>query len=218
MTAFIVIVLIALIAFFLLYRLENNRTKADDSISTPSVSTSINSSTKRSNGHFNADGTIDVEYMKSMVTRWANDYAKNYRVPSEGVIEHELYMFCGWIAWNYLLNNGYLSDDAFNKFMPFIHEKVNKVKVLSDEEFYAFYHARFEMYKYELNRLRTSDKPYIMETLYGALYKSLFLEEETYYDTSLYNEFGEVCEFMDNFIDFWNKVNKELLDNYKKRR
>ena len=57
-----------------------------------------------------------------------------------------------------------------------------------------------------------------METLYGALYKSLFLEEETYYDTSLYNEFGEVCEFMDNFIDFWNKVNKELLDNYKKRR
>jgi hypothetical protein len=102
--------------------------------------------------------------------------------------------------------------------MPFIHEKVNKAKVLSDEEFYAFYHARFEMYKYELNRLRTSDKPYIMETLYGALYKSLFLEEETYYDTSLYNEFGEVCEFMDNFIDFWNKVNKELLDNYKKRR
>ena len=47
MTAFIVIVLISLIAFFLLYRLENNRTKADDSISTPNVSTSINSSTKR---------------------------------------------------------------------------------------------------------------------------------------------------------------------------
>lgn len=76
MITFIIIVLTALTAFFLLYRYENNRTKADDSISTPNVSTSINSSTKRSNGHFNADGTIDVEYMKSMVTRWANDYAK----------------------------------------------------------------------------------------------------------------------------------------------
>lgn len=217
MTTLIIIILFALIAFFLLYIFESNRAKTD-SLSTPKVSTSIKSSTKRSNSHFSADGKIDVEYMKSMVTRWANDYANNYRVPSEGVIEHELYMFCGWIAWNYLLNNGYLSDDAFHKFMPFIHEKVNKAKVLSDEEFYAFCHARFEMYKYELNRLRTSDKPYIMETLYGALYKSLFLEEETYYDTSLYNEFGEVCEFMDNFIDFWNKVNKELLDNYKKRR
>lgn len=218
MTTLIIIILFALIAFFLLYRFESNRAKTDKSLSASKVSTSIKSSTKRSNSHFNADGYIDVEYMKSMVTRWANDYAKNYRVSGKGVIEHELYMFCGWIAWNYLLNNGYLSDDAFHKFMPFIHEKVNKVKVLSDEEFYTFYHGRFGMYKYELNRLRTSDKPYIMETLYGALYQSLFLEEETYYDTSLFNEFGEVCEFMDKFIDFWNKVNKELLDNYKKRR
>lgn len=218
MTAFIIIVLIALIAFFLLYKSNNNRTKKDESLSTPNDSTSTNSSPKRQNNHLNADGTIDVEYMKSMVTRWAEDYVKNYRVPGKGVIEHELYMFCGWIAWNYLLNNDYLPDDAFHKFMPFIHEKVNKAKVLTDEEFYAFYHTRFGMYKYELNRLRTSEKPYIMETLYGALYKSLFLEKDTYYDTSLFNEFGEVCKFMDNFIDFWNKVNKELLDNYKKKR
>ena len=57
-----------------------------------------------------------------------------------------------------------------------------------------------------------------MESLYGALYKYFFLEEDTYYDTSLYNEFSAVCEFMDKFIEFWNKVNKELLDNYKKKR
>ena len=39
MITFIIIVLTALTAFFLLYRYENNRTKADDSISTPNVST-----------------------------------------------------------------------------------------------------------------------------------------------------------------------------------
>ena len=218
MTVFSIIVLIALIAFFLLYKSGNNRTKTDELSSTSNVSTSTNSPPKRQNNHFNADGTIDVEYMKSMVTRWANDYVKNYRVSDKGVIEHELYMFCGWIAWNYLLNNDYLPDDAFHKFMPFIHEKVNKAEVLSDEEFYKVYHARFGMYKYELNLLRTSKKPFLMESLYGALYKYFFLEEDTYYDTSLYNEFSAVCEFMDKFIEFWNKVNKELLDNYKKKR
>ena len=218
MTTLFLIIFIAVIAFYLLYKYESNRSEIDESLSTPNVEPPIIHSTKLEDNRLNPDGKINVEYMKNMVTRWANDYLKNYRVSSKGVVEHELYMFCGWIAWNYLLNNGYLSDDAFNSFMPFIHNKVNKVKVLSDEEFYKFYHTRFGLYKYELNRLRTSEKPYIMESLYGALYKYLFLEEDTYYDTSLFNEFGEVCEFMDKFIEFWNKVNKELLDNYKTRR
>ena len=57
-----------------------------------------------------------------------------------------------------------------------------------------------------------------METLYGALYKSMFLEEDTYYDAALNDEIGEICEFMDKFIAFWNKVNKELLSNYKRKK
>lgn len=57
-----------------------------------------------------------------------------------------------------------------------------------------------------------------METLYGALYKSAFLDENPYFDCSMYNEFGEVCEFMDKFIEFWNKVNIELLSNYKQKK
>lgn len=56
-----------------------------------------------------------------------------------------------------------------------------------------------------------------METLYGALYKAVFLDEDPYFDSAMFNEFGEVCEFMDKFIEFWNKVNKELLTNYKRK-
>lgn len=74
------------------------------------------------------------------------------------------------------------------------------------------------MYKGELRRLRTSDRPYLMESLYGALYKSVSLDEDTYYDTALNDEIKEICEFMDNFIAFWNKVNKELLKNYKRKK
>ncbi len=46
----------------------------------------------------------------------------------------------------------------------------------------------------------------------------MFLEEDTYYDAALNDEIGEICEFMDKFIAFWNKVNKELLSNYKRKK
>ena len=127
-------------------------------------------------------------------------------------------MFCGWIVWDYMLNNNYLPEGAHETFLPFIHEKVNKIKKLSNDEFYSFYGRRFKMYKGELRRLRTSDRPYLMESLYGALYKSVSLDEDTYYDTALNDEIKEICEFMDNFIAFWNKVNKELLKNYKRKK
>lgn len=161
---------------------------------------------------------ISTLEMRSITERWASDYAKNYRVPGKKVMEHELYMFCGWIVWDYMLNNNYLPEGAHETFLPFIHEKVNKIKKLSNDEFYSFYGRRFKMYKGELRRLRTSDRPYLMESLYGALYKSVSLDEDTYYDTALNDEIKEICEFMDNFIAFWNKVNKELLKNYKRKK
>lgn len=161
---------------------------------------------------------ISTLEMRSITERWASDYAKNYRVPGKIVMEHELYMFCGWIVWDYMLNNNYLPEGAHETFLPFIHEKVNKIKKLSNDEFYSFYGRRFKMYKGELRRLRTSDRPYLMESLYGALYKSVSLDEDTYYDTALNDEIKEICEFMDNFIAFWNKVNKELLKNYKRKK
>ncbi len=161
---------------------------------------------------------ISIQEMRSMTERWVSYYANNYRVSGKVVMEHELYMFCGWIVWDYMLNNGYLSKNAHETFFPFIHEKVNKVKKLSNDEFYRFYGRRFKIYKSELRKLRLSDKPYLMETLYGALYKSAFLDENPYFDCSMYNEFGEVCEFMDKFIEFWNKVNIELLSNYKQKK
>ncbi len=161
---------------------------------------------------------VSIQEMRNMTERWASDYAKNYRVSGKGVMEHELYMFCGWIVWDYMLNNGYLPENAHKDFMPFIHEKVNKVKKLTDDEFYAFYGRRFKLYKGEMGRLRSSNKPYLMESLYGALYKAIFLDEDTYYDCSMFNEMGEICEFMDKFIEFWNKVNKELLSNYKRKK
>lgn len=166
---------------------------------------------------FSSKKVVTSETMKDLTTKWALDYSKNFRVKSQGVFEHEVYMFCGWIAWDYMLNNGYLPKDAESNFLGFIHEKVNKVRQISHEEFIHLFTCRMKMYKYELKRLRTSAQPYLMESLYGALYKTIFLEEETYYDCGLYDEFGEICEFMDNFINFWNKVNKELLSNYKKR-
>lgn len=161
---------------------------------------------------------ISVQEMKSITARWTSDYVKNYRVSGMGVEEHELYMFCGWIVWDYMLNNDYLPEDAHETFLPFIYEKVNKIEKLSNDEFYSFYGRRFKMYKSELRRLRTSDRPYLMESLYGALYKSTSLDEDTYYDTALNDEIKEICEFMDKFIVFWNKVNKELLKNYKRKK
>lgn len=161
---------------------------------------------------------VSIQEMRNLTEKWASDYTQNYRVSGKGVMEHELYMFCGWIVWDYMLNNGYLPENAHETYLPFIHEKVNKVKKLSDDEFYSFYGRRFKLYKSELRRLRTSDRPYLMETLYGALYKSMFLEEDTYYDAALNDEIGEICEFMDKFIAFWNKVNKELLSNYKRKK
>lgn len=160
---------------------------------------------------------VSIQEMRSMTERWASDYAKNYRVSSKGLVEHELYMFCGWIVWDYMLNNGYLPKNN-DEFLLFLHEKVSKVKKMSDIDFFAFYGRRVGMYRDELKHLRTSSKPYLMESLYGALYETFFLEDETYYDTALNDEIGEICEFMDKFIAFWNKVNKELLSNYKRQK
>ena len=158
-----------------------------------------------------------VQEMRNMTERWASDYAKNYRVSGKGLVEHELYMFCGWIVWDYMLNNGYLPKNN-DEFLLFLQEKVSKVKKMSDIDFFAFYGRRSGMFRDELKRLRASSKPYLMESLYGALYETFFLEDETYYDVALNDEMGEICEFMDKFIAFWNKVNKELLSNYKKQK
>lgn len=166
---------------------------------------------------FSSKKEVTSETMKELTSKWALDYTQNFRIKSQGVFEHEIYMFCGWIAWDYMLNNGYLPKDAKTNFLGFIHEKVNHAKQISDDEFMHLFTCRVRMYKDELKRLRMSSQPYLMESLYGALYKTIFLEKETYYDCGLSDEIGEICEFMDNFIDFWNKVNKELLSNFKKR-
>jgi len=105
---------------------------------------------------------VSIQEMRNLTEKWASDYTQNYRVSGKGVMEHELYMFCGWIVWDSMLNNGYLPENAHETYLPFIHEKVNKVKKLSDDEFYSFYGRRFKLYKSELRRLRTSDRPYLM--------------------------------------------------------
>lgn len=164
---------------------------------------------------FSSKKEVTSDTMKELTTKWAEDYVKNFRVEGKGVFEHEIYMFCGWIAWDYMLNHGYLPDDAKTNFLPFLHGKVNVVRKVSDEKFMELFIARIKMYKDELKRLRMSSKPYLMESLYGALYECPFINLETYHDCSLFGDMHEIFDFMDKFIDFWNKVNKELLNNYK---
>lgn len=161
---------------------------------------------------------ISIEEMKEMTERWFSDYISNYRVSGKIVMHHELYMFCGWIIWDYMQCNEYLPSNAYDDYLPFIHEKVDKFEMLTEKDFRLFYSRRIKMYKKELRRLMSSNKPYLMESLYGALYKSFSLEEDPYYDCIFYNEMREICEFMDKIRRFWNKVNKELIRNYKRKK
>ena len=54
-----------------------------------------------------------------------------------------------------------------------------------------------------------------MEALYCAFYKCLFVGDDPYDEMPVDDEFRQVCEFMDAFVLFWNKVNKELVTKYK---
>lgn len=217
MTIFIIIVVFAALCFFALYKYESRNSMDDVSYIEISPQKENCSNKKVLSILPDSKGEVTMEYLQEMISRWATDYAKNYRVPSRGVVEHEVYTFCGWLACNYLFNNGYISKDLIQDILPFLHEKVNKAGQVSDEEFLRFYTERTLLYNTEIGRLVSSDKsdkPYIMEALYCAFYKCLFVDDDPY-EMSVDDEFRQVCEFMDAFVLFWNKVNKELVTKYK---
>lgn len=161
---------------------------------------------------------VTSETIKDLTIKWFSYYIENFRIAKYPLNEHELYMFCGWIIWDYMNQNGYLTnhfDETKKGFLDFLYAKVSKYIEIDFDDFKYRYNLRIKMYRNEMTRLRTSTKICFLESLYGALYKNKCFEIETYYDCIGNNELKEICEFMDFFQVFNNKVYGELLRKYK---
>lgn len=157
--------------------------------------------------------------MIKLASKWTYDFLQSApKLMAATYDKNEIYMFCGWIALDYGKNYGYLRKDSDRKeFFETIFQAVRNTGEYnqSDMEQFMF---RVSQYQAQMSGMLTCDYPrtkmFFPETLYARFVHIDF----NHYHPDPFEIDDNLVQFSDYFGVFWNRVNRELMKKYPKRK
>lgn len=163
--------------------------------------------------------TFSSEEMIQTASRWTNNFINSApKLTAATYDKDEIYMFCGWILLDYGKNYGYLSKDSErNGFFETLFQAIHNTGQYDQTDMDQFM-FRVSQYKSQMTGMLKCDYPrtkmFFPETLYARFVR---IDFDHYYP----DPFGidnNLIKFSEYLGDFWNRVNRELMQKYPKRR
>ena len=126
-------------------------------------------------------------------------------------------MFCCWILLDYGKNYGYLSADTErNEFYDSIFQAVHNTGKYNQTDMEQFM-FRVSQYKSQIMGMLKCDYPRTKMFFPNTLYARFVNVDFEHYHSDPLGVDDNLIKFTDYLGRFWNKVNRELMNNYPKR-
>ncbi len=157
--------------------------------------------------------------MIEIATEWSKVFVKD--APTLFAITYnydEIYMFCCWILLDYGKNYGYLNKNSdINRFFETIFQAVKNTGEYDQSDMDQFM-FRVSQYESEIGGMLKCDYPrtpmFFPEILFARFTEVDFTKKR--YDS--FQDMDDLICFSDYFGSFWNKVNRDLMERFPKRK
>lgn len=165
------------------------------------------------------ESSYSSEVMIQLATKWTEDFLCSApKLQSATYDKDEIYMYCCWIALDYGKNYGYLNiSSKLDDFYETVCQAVRNTGEYNQTNMEQFT-SRVSQYKSQMMGMLKCDYPrtkmFFPETLYARFVNIDF-------DNYRPDPFGiddNLIRFSEYLGGFWNKVNRELMNKFPKRR
>ena len=170
----------------------------------------------------NDKNSYSSEIMIQLATKWTEDFLHSApKLQSATYDKDEIYMYCCWITLDYGKNYGYLNKNSnLDVFFESVCQAVRNTGEYNQTDMEQF-KFRVEQYTWQMNKMIQCDYPrtkmFFPETLFARFVHTDF----DHYNPDPY---GMDCiddnliQFTEYLGDFWNRVNREIMKKFPKRR
>ena len=203
----ILVVIFLAICLYLLNRHESNNTVDNDYAPLSNVSSTEPVTKKPS------------ETMIRLATKWTEEFIQSApKLRAATYKKDEIYMFCCWIVLDYGKNYGYLNKDSkLDGFYETVCQAVKNTGEYNQTEMEQFL-FRVSQYKSQMMGMLKCDYPrtkmFFPETLYARFVNIDFDQ----YHPDPFGIDDNLIRFSEYLGSFWNKVNRELINKFPKRK
>lgn len=203
----ILVVIFLAVCLYLLNRHESNNTVDNDYAPLSNVSSTEPVTKKPS------------ETMIRLATKWTEEFIQSApKLRAATYNKNEIYLFCCWIVLDYGKNYGYLNENSkLDVFFEKVSQAVRNTGKYSQTEMEQFM-FRVRQYKSQMMGMLKCDYPrtkiFFPETLYARFVNVDF----EHYHPDPFGIDDNIIRFSEYLGGFWNKVNRELINKFPKRK
>ena len=158
------------------------------------------------------------EDMIQLVSKWATDFLQSaHKLQAATYDKDEIYIFCGWITFDYGKNYGYLNKNSDrNIFFETIFQAIRNTGQYNQSDIGQFV-FRITQYESQMKGMLKCDYPRTKMFLPRTLYTRFVHINYDYYHLDPFDIDYNLIKFSEYLGDFWNKVNRELMRKYPKK-